>query len=199
MASAAEIVRHHPFDPDGVEWLVRSEPSVITVTEHDPAWADAYAVLAERVRAALGDRVLALEHVGSTSVPGLAAKPIVDLDLTVADSTDEDDYRGPLEAAGFTLALRERGWHEHRCFTHDEPRANLHVWSPDCPEAIRHVLLRDWLREHPEDRAAYAQAKRGAAEQLRVAGGGYGMDYNELKAPVIREILGRVFRAHGLL
>ena len=199
MVSAEEIVRHHPFDPDGVEWLVPPQPADITVVEHDPAWPAAYAALADRVREALGDGVLALEHVGSTSVPGLAAKPIIDIDLTVADSTDEPRYLPQLEAAGFTLLLRERAWHEHRVLTHDAPRANLHVWSPDSPEAVRHVLLRDWLRAHPEDREAYAAAKRTAADRLRTGGGGEGMDYNELKAPAIREILDRVFRAHSLI
>lgn len=199
MPNAADIVRHHPYDPDVAEWLVPSTPEPITVTDHDPAWAGSSVVLADRVRRALGDRVLALDHVGSTSVPGLAAKPIIDLDLTVADSTDEAAYVPALEAEGFALVLRERAWHEHRLLVHPEPRANLHVWSPDSPEAVRHRLLRDWLREHPDDRAAYAAAKRAAADRLRAGGGGLVLDYNELKAPVVREILDRVFRAHGLL
>ncbi|MBO3083366.1 GrpB family protein [Cellulomonas fengjieae] len=198
MVSAEEIVRQHPFDPDGVEWVVPPQPGDITVVEYDPTWPATYALLANRVRAALGDDVLALDHVGSTSVPGLAAKPIIDLDLTVADSTDESRYRPQLEAAGFTLVLRERAWHQHRMHLADEPRAHLHVWSPDCPEAVRHLLLRDWLREHPEDREAYAAAKKTAADRLR-QDGGPAIDYNELKAPTIREILYRVFRAHGLL
>lgn len=198
MLSAEEIVRHSPFDPDGLEWVVPPAPGEITVVEYDPAWPAAYALLADRVRDALGDDVLALDHVGSTSVPGLAAKPIIDLDLTVADSADEAHYRPRLEAAGFTLLLRERAWHGHRMHLHDEPRAHLHVWSPDCPEAVRHLLLRDWLREHPEDREAYAAAKRSAADRLRTDGGP-AADYNGLKAPTIREILDRVFRAHGLL
>ncbi|WP_258724688.1 GrpB family protein [Cellulomonas sp. NS3] len=199
MPSPAEIVRHFPDDPDGLEWVAPPQGGPITVTAHDPAWADAYEELAARVRRALGDRVLALEHVGSTSVPGLDAKPIIDLDLTVPDSTDEAAYRAPLEAEGFTLSLRERAWHEHRVFAHAEPRAHLHVWSPDCPEVVRHRLFRDWLREHPEDRAAYAAAKHAAVDALRVRGGGSGMDYNALKEPVVHEILERVFRAHGLL
>ena len=148
------------------------QPGAIAVAEYDPAWPAAYAVLADLVRGALGDDVLALDHVGSTSVPGLAAKPIIDLDLTVADSTDESRYVPQLEAAGFTLVLRERAWHQHRLLTHETPRANLHVWSPDCPETVRHALLRDWLREHPEDREAYVAAKRTAADRLRTGGGG---------------------------
>ncbi|MBB2924610.1 GrpB family protein [Cellulomonas cellasea] len=199
MVSAADIVRHYPDDPDGIEWVTPQPPRPITVTAHDPAWATAYDGLAARVRRALGDGVLALDHVGSTSVPGLDAKPIIDLDLTVADSTDEPAYRTALEAEGFTLSLRERAWHEHRVFAHAEPRAHLHVWSPDCPEVVRHRLFRDWLREHPADRAAYAAAKHAAVDRLTAAGGGSGMDYNALKAPVVHEILGRVFRAHGLL
>ena len=199
MVSAEEVVRQYPYDPDGIEWVVPPQPVDITVAEYDPAWPAAYAALADLVRGALGDDVLALEHVGSTSVPGLAAKPIVDLDLTVADSTDESRYLPQLEAAGFTLVLRERAWHQHRMLTHDAPRAHLHVWSPDGPEPVRHVLLRDWLREHPEDREVYAAAKRTAADHLRSGGGGTGNDYNELKAPTIGEILGRVFRAHDLV
>jgi GrpB-like predicted nucleotidyltransferase (UPF0157 family) len=199
VVSAEEIVRQHPFDPDGAEWLVPPEPVDIVVVEYDPDWPATYALLADRVRAALGDDVLALEHVGSTSVPGLAAKPVIDLDLTVADSADEAHYRGRLEAAGFALLLRERGWHEHRMHLHDGPRAHLHVWSPDCPEPVRHLLLRDWLREHPEDRDAYAAAKRSAADRLRTGDGGLAQDYNALKAPTTREILDRVFRAHALL
>ena len=198
MVSAEEIVRHHPVDPDGAEWLVRFPPGDITIAEHGPTWADGYEVLAGRVRDALGDGVLALDHVGSTSVPGLAAKPIIDLDLTVADSTDEAQYVPRLEAAGFRLVLRERAWHQHRLLTHDGPAAHLHVWSPGSPEAVRHLLLRDWLREHPEDRATYEAAKRSAADQLRAAGAGTGTDYNSLKAPTLREILDRVFRAHDL-
>ena len=130
MVSAEEIVRQHPYDPERTEWVVPPQPRLIALTEYDPSWPTAYAEVAERVRRALGDQVLDLEHVGSTAVPGLAAKPIIDLDLTVADSTDESAYRAPLEAEGFTLVLRERHWHEHRAFSHEAPRANLHVWGP---------------------------------------------------------------------
>lgn len=199
MVSAADVVRHYPDDPDGIEWVTPPRGGPITVTAYDPTWPEAFEELAAKVRRALGDRVLALEHVGFTSVPGLDAKPIVDVDLTVADSADEAGYRAALEAEGFTLSLRERAWHEHRVFAHTRPRAHLHVWSPGCPEVVRHRLFRDWLREHPEDRAAYAAAKHGAVERLNAADGGSGMDYNALKEPVIHEILDRVFRAHGLL
>jgi len=76
----------------------------IVIVEHDPAWPDRYDVVAEQIRAALGDAVLALDHVGSTAVPGLAAKSVIDVDLAVVDSADEAIYVPALEASGFLLA-----------------------------------------------------------------------------------------------
>jgi len=89
-----------------------------------------------------------LEHIGSTSVPGLAAKPVIDIDLTVADSSDEAAYVPDLEAAGFRFVLCESDWHEHRLLTCDDPRTNLHVFPPDRPEVIRPRMFRDWLVEN---------------------------------------------------
>jgi GrpB-like predicted nucleotidyltransferase (UPF0157 family) len=154
----------------------------------------------------LGERVLEVQHVGSTAVPGLAAKPVIDVDLTVADSAAEEDYIPDLEAAGFHLVIRERRWHEHRALVVADPgaqpaqlpRTNLHAWSPDCPEVVRHRLLRDWLVEHPEDRARYAAAKTASAREATAAGE-LVADYNFRKQPVIRNILDRMFRAHGLI
>jgi GrpB-like predicted nucleotidyltransferase (UPF0157 family) len=138
--------------------------------------------------------VLDLEHVGSTSVPGLAAKDVIDIDLTVADPAAEESYLPPLERLGYVLTIREPGWHEHRALRLTVPRANLHVFGPDCPEVIRHRMFRDWLMTHPDDLARYAEAKRAA-----IPGGGTVMDYNRRKEAVIREIYDRLFRAAGLL
>jgi GrpB-like predicted nucleotidyltransferase (UPF0157 family) len=193
-----EITRHHE-PADDVEWVAGGPtPGPVEVVPADPRWPEQYERVAERVRTALGERVLGLEHVGSTSVPGLPAKPVIDVDLTVADSADEDAYRADLEAAGFALVLREPSWHEHRAFTHADPRTNLHVFSPDCPEVVRHRLFRDWLREHPDDLARYRDAKVGASV-VSTAAGEHVMEYNRRKEPVIRAIYDRVFRAHGLL
>ncbi len=95
--------------------------------------------------------------------PGLPAKPVIDIDLTVADSADEPAWLPALEAAGFELVIREPWWQEHRALRYDDPRCNLHVFSPGAPEPIRHKIFRDWLREHPEDLALYRDAKLGAA------------------------------------
>ena len=197
--SFEDITRHDDVDPDDDIW-VGGQPvaTPISVVESDPTWPDQFHVLATRIRDVLGDRVLALEHVGSTSVPGLPAKPIIDIDLTVADSSDEAAYVPALEQAGFVLTIREPLWHQHRCLTSTDPQSNLHVWSPGSPEAIRHTMFRDWLCTHPDDRARYAGAKRSAADVSTAAGEAV-MDYNLRKQPVIREILDDMFRAHGML
>ena len=199
MPTAEEIIRHFDDDPDGIEWVGVDPPrQPIKVVEPDPAWPVQFEVLAARIRRALGNRALAVEHVGSTSVPDLAAKPIIDIDVTVADPCDESSYVPDLEAAGFRLRLREPGWHEHRLIVADDPRVNVHVFGAGSPEVIRHRMLRDWLSEHPDDRERYAAAKRTSAEASNRVGGVVG-DYNQRKQPVVRDILDRMFRAHGLL
>jgi GrpB-like predicted nucleotidyltransferase (UPF0157 family) len=199
MATVDEITRHDDSDPDDVAWVGAPPPvSPIDIVDADPSWPAQYDQLANRIRGALGDRVLALEHVGSTSVPDLAAKPIIDVDLTVIDSSDESAYVPPLEAVGFVFTIREPRWHQHRLMVATSPRANLHVWSPDSPEAIRHVMFRDWLRDHPDDRRRYADAKRVAAE-ASTGKGETVMEYNLRKQPVVRDILDHIFRVHGML
>jgi GrpB-like predicted nucleotidyltransferase (UPF0157 family) len=199
MPSAEEITRHTDGDPDDIEWVgVDPPPRPIEIVEPDSTWPAQFDALAARIRDALGDHALAVHHVGSTSVPGLAAKPIIDIDITVADPRDEPTYVPALEAAGFSLRIREPGWHEHRLLVADDPRANVHVFGPDSPELVRHRMLRDWLTEHPDDRDRYAAAKRASAVASN-AGGEPVMAYNQRKEPVVREILDRMFRAHGLL
>ena len=167
----------------------------ITVAPYDPEWPKLYERAAERIRSILGDKVLLLEHVGSTSVPGLAAKDVIDIDLTVPDPRVEAQYVPALERVGWVLTIREPSWHEHRCLTRKEgARSNLHVFGPDCPEVIRHRMFRDWLIAHDDDRELYEAAKRAA-----IPGGGDVTDYNARKQVVIRDIYDRVFRAAGLL
>lgn len=161
---------------------------------YDASWPDRYATLAAGIRAALGEVVLDIDHVGSTSVPGLAAKDRIDIVLTVADPRREATYIPALGAVGWRHVVREPSWHEHRGLSRDEPTANLHVFGPDCPETIRLRMFRDWLRSNPEDRRRYENAKRAA-----MPGGGHVMDYNARKQDAIREIYDRLFRAAGLL
>lgn len=196
MPSAEEITRHHDSDPDVQPWVDGPPPpATVALADYDPSWPDRYAALAGDIRAALGDVVLDLDHVGSTSVPGLAAKDVIDIDLTVADPRREETYVPALEAGGWQLVIREPSWHEHRALVRrGGPRANLHVFGPDCPEVIRQRMFRDWLRCHPDDLRRYEDAKRSA-----VPGGGHVMDYNARKQDTVREIYDRLFRAAGLL
>lgn len=161
----------------------------IHLAEYDPAWPSQFKRLARLVREALGERALLLEHVGSTSVPGLAAKPIIDMVLAVADSADETAYVGALEAKGFTLRIREPDWHEHRLLKAPGIHGNLHVFSQGSGEIERMLRFRDWLRAHPDDRACYQQAKRRLAAQTWK----YTQNYADAKSKVVEEILARAF------
>ncbi len=205
MPSDADITRFHSDDddhPDSDAWVdgYTQVPYEIRVVEYDEGWPAAFATVEGRIRGALGDRVLELHHVGSTSVVGLPAKPVIDVDLVVADPADESSYIPDLVAAGLVHVIREPWWHEHRLLRYDEPVAYVHVFGPDCPEVVRHLMFQAWLRDHPDDLAAYAEAKRAAAAEMNARpGGGTGMDYNRHKEPVVREIYERMFRAHGLL
>ncbi len=195
MPTPSEITAHHDPDPDENPW-VHGAPTRqdVRVVPYDPAWVETYQALQRQIAAALGPIAVQIEHVGSTSVPGLAAKPVIDIDLTVPDSADESAYIPALEKLGFDLTVRERSWHEHRCLVLNDPRTNLHVFSPDCPEVIRHRIFRDWLIEHPDDRDRYEAAKLEARVGAQTV-----PDYNQRKQPVIREIYDRAFRAAGLL
>ena len=195
MPTHEEITRHHDADPDEDPWVLGPPPpETVVLVPYDPGWPARFRELAGRIRDVLGDTALDVEHVGSTSVPGLAAKDVIDIDLTVAEPREEDRYVPALAELGYFLTIREPSWHQHRCLRLAEPRVNLHVFGPDCPEVIRHRMFRDWLRDHPDDRLLYEEAKRAA-----VPGGGHVMDYNGRKQDVIREIYDRLFRAAGML
>ena len=201
MPSRAEVVAFDdsPPPPGASAWVAGAAPAPgIEVSDPDPDWPRQYEGLAARIRAALGWRALQVEHVGSTSVPGLPAKPVIDIDLTVADSDREQRYVPALEAIGFRLVIREPWWCGHRALRAESPNCNLHVFGPDSPELVKHRIFRDWLRGNPGDRDLYAAAKRDAAAEANEAGE-HVMQYNARKEQVIREIYHRAFLAAGLL
>jgi GrpB-like predicted nucleotidyltransferase (UPF0157 family) len=146
-----------------------------------------------RHASALGDRALLLEHVGSTSVPGLAAKPKIDLLLVVANTVDEPAYVPDLEAAGYVLHIREPDWYEHRLFKGLDTEINLHVFSLGCEEIDRMLLFRNWLRSHPADRELYERTKRELARQEWK----YVQNYADAKSAVVQEILARAREGVG--
>ncbi|KAI0448881.1 GrpB domain protein [Xylaria acuta] len=197
MATALEVTTILEVDEKDVEFISTRPQKPLKIVEYRTEWPAMYAEVEKRIRQALGDRVILLQHVGSTSVPGLAAKDVIDVDLVVADPGDEESYVPDLQAAGFQFILREPVWYQHRFFHLEEPYTNLHVFGSDSPELVRHRLFRDWLREHEDDRNRYTEMKREAAEVSSAAGETV-QRYNNRKEPVVRDILRRIFEAHGL-
>ena len=180
-ALSEDYLREHTVG----ELTPRSAP--IQIVDYDSTWPNRFQVEAEKIRTALGERALSIEHVGSTSVADLPAKPIIDIVLVVADSAREADYAAALEGTGYRLRIREAGWHEHRMFKGPGNSVNLHVFSSGCPEIERLLRFRDWLRTNKEDRELYARSKRALAEQVWK----YTQNYADAKSAIIGEIMSR--------
>lgn len=165
----------------------------IHLVAYDPAWPALFALEARRLRAILGDHARLTEHAGSTAVPGLAAKPIIDIVLGVPDSADEASYAPQLEAAGYVLRIREPNWFEHRLFKGPDTDINLHVFSEGCEEIERMLRFRDHLRQHDDDRRLYEATKRALAQRSWT----YVQEYADAKSAVVREILARAISTDG--
>jgi GrpB-like predicted nucleotidyltransferase (UPF0157 family) len=161
----------------------------ITFVDYDTAWPTLFAREERRIRSVLGDRVLRLQHTGSTSVRGLAAKPVIDITMLVADVNDEPAYRPDLEAAGYVLRISESEpeWYDHRVFKGPDTNINLHVFSDGCVEFERMVGFRDWLRAHEEDRDLYERTKR----ELIAREWKFVQNYADAKSAVVAEIIAR--------
>jgi GrpB-like predicted nucleotidyltransferase (UPF0157 family) len=158
----------------------------IRLVDYDLEWPRRFEDEANRIRTVLGERALRIEHMGSTSVPDLPAKPVIDIVLVVADSAKEAEYAAALEKAGYRLHIREPGWYEHRMLRGPE-NVNLHVFSAGCPEIDRMLTFRDWLRRNKDDRELYARSKRTLAQQEWK----YTQYYADAKTAVIAEIMSR--------
>jgi GrpB-like predicted nucleotidyltransferase (UPF0157 family) len=159
----------------------------VHLVDYDAAWPGLFNREDERIRRVLGDRVIRLEHTGSTSAPGLSAKPCIDMTLVIPDSSDEASYVSDLEAAGYRLVIREPDWYEHRVFKGPDTNVNLHVFSPGSPEIERMVGFRDWLRTHDEDRDLYERTKRDlAAREWK-----HVQNYADAKTDVVESIIAR--------
>ena len=162
------------FDP---EWLIGGrEARPIVVVDHDPAWPERFEIERSRIASALPDA--RVEHVGSTSVPGLAAKPVID--IVVIPAASIEDAVGPLEHAGYVLRVVEP---RHRMLRTPARDVHVHLWA-DAGEVRRHLLFRDWLREDATDCERYAAVKR----ELATREWGDMNDYADAKSPVITEI-----------
>ena len=159
----------------------------VALVDYDPAWPVLFARENERIKSALGAKALSIEHVGSTSLPGLPAKPIIDILLVVESSADEKSYLPALEAAGYVLRIREPDWHEHRMFKGPDTNINLHVFSRGDDEIERMLIFRDWLRENPADRDFYLKTKRELAQK----DWNFVQNYADAKSKVVESIIAR--------
>ena len=187
-----------PRDPDDVAAYDRELAEVtiggprplagpVEIHDYNPDWPRLYEREEDRIRSVLGDRVIRIEHVGSTSVPGLPAKPLIDVVLEVHDSADESAYVPALESAGYVLRIREPDWFEHRLLKGADTEVNVHVFTVGCEEVDRMLLLRDWLRENAADRELYAEKKR----ELAGRDWKYMQQYADAKTAVVQEIMAR--------
>lgn len=202
--SPEDIIKTYVDDGSSVERInSRKSKLKIAIVESNPAWPQRFLDTKTRIAAELGSTAVAIFHTGSTSVPGLPAKDIIDIDLVVKDVMDEDSYVEPLERLGFRFLLREPAWHQHRFFVDEGDRAgaypiNLHVFGPDCPEVERHRIFREWLSKTPEDLLLYAAVKRECAAAAEIAGESM-QEYTVRKDKVVGEILNRAFRDLGYI
>ncbi|KAF2790069.1 UPF0157-domain-containing protein [Melanomma pulvis-pyrius CBS 109.77] len=202
--SPEDIVRNYGDLGSSVERVnKRKARQIIAIVEPNPAWPQRFLDTKARIEAVLGSTAVAVLHAGSTSVPGLPAKDIIDVDLVVKDVKDEDSYVEALERLGFLFLLREPAWHQHRFFVDegDRPGAypiNLHVFGPDCPEVEKHQIFREWLLKSPRDQQLYATVKRECAAASEAAGESM-QEYTIRKEKIVQEILSRAFHDLGYI
>ena len=182
--------RSAPRRPDVVEieLIGGVEKRQLAVVGYDEGWRDAFLDQEERLRTALGTAAVRVEHIGSTSVPGLAAKPIIDIVVAVDDITAEEDYLGPLLTAGYVLRVRGPGRRLVRTPSRD---VHVHILEKGDEAIERYLVFRDRLRTDAGDRALYASTKRALIEQ--------GFDdmnaYSDAKTEVVTGILRRAAAA----
>ncbi|WP_258089948.1 GrpB family protein [Serratia liquefaciens] len=196
MVSPKEIMKHYVIDPQD-SYFVNGVPPIenVAVVAYDSSWPEIYLTLESDVKNELGSNLLQIDHVGSTAVPGLAAKPVIDIDLTVADAEDEKTYVLALESLGYKLIVREPRFHGHRLFHYNNPRVNLHVFTLNSPEITRHLLFRNWLRQSERDCKLYSDAKFEAIK-------GCSLDiqkYHENKSKIVRDIYQKIFKHLGYI
>lgn len=170
--------------PDETELIGGAEKRDIVIVAYDPSWRTRFAAERRRIVEALGPTARRIDHVGSTSVPGLDAKPIIDIDLSVQNPDDESAYLPALEQAGYRLRVREPG---HRMVRTTNRDVHVHVCAEGSAWERQHLLFRDWLRVSAVDRHAYAALKRELAQREWPDMNAYA----DAKGPLIGEIMAR--------
>jgi GrpB-like predicted nucleotidyltransferase (UPF0157 family) len=170
-----------------VSGTVTPHDGTIAILPYDPKWPLLYACEEGKIRAALGETAIVLEHVGSTSIPGMPAKPIIDILLAVKDSPSEDTYVSALTAQGYRLHLREPAWEEHRLMKGSNPDVNLHVFTAGSNEIVRMLAFRDRCRANPDEHELYERTKTELARQVWR----HVQHYANAKGDVIETIISR--------
>ena len=150
-------------EPHDFELIGGFEKRKITIVSYQSSWPRKFQEHADIITQALDHALLQVEHIGSTSVPGLGAKPVIDILAVVNNSGNEASYLSQLQKAGYELRVREPDWYEHRMLRTPEKDVHIHVFSLGCPEIERYLLFRDRLRNHPEERDRYESVKRQLA------------------------------------
>ena len=184
----ANTVEPRRADVEEVELIGGSEKRHLAVVGYDESWPGIFLHHQGRLRKALGTVAVEVEHIGSTSVPGLAAKPIVDILVTVDDITAEEDYLRPLLAAGYELRTREPG---HRLVRTPARDVHVHILQRGIQAVDNYLRFRNRLRADTDDRILYEDTKRALLNQ--------GFDdmnaYADAKTAVIAAIMGRALSA----
>jgi GrpB-like predicted nucleotidyltransferase (UPF0157 family) len=199
-----DIIKNYVDDGSSLERVNHRKSKLkMAIVEPNPAWPHRFQETKGRIESALASTALGIYHVGSTSVPGLAAKDVIDVDLVVKDIKEESSYVDQLQHAGFLFLFREAQWHQHRFFVDEGDRPasypiNLHVFGPECPEVERHRIFREWLLKNTEDLQLYAKVKRESARASEAAGESM-QQYTDRKDKVVKEILSRAFRNLGYI
>ncbi len=160
----------------------------ILLADYDENWKSRYEEEEKKIQAALGEKIVTLEHVGSTSVPGLMAKPIIDIVLEVENSANEESYIPNLEKKGYRLKIREGDWFEHRLLKDSKGSVNLHVFSKGCSETKKMISFKNHLIENKEDFELYQNTKKDLASKDWE----YTQDYADAKSSVVKDIFSRI-------
>ncbi|MEN6410302.1 MAG: GrpB family protein [Anaerolineaceae bacterium] len=168
----------------------------IVVADYDPAWARAFAEEKQRIQTAIGETLTGIEHVGSTAVPGLAAKPVIDLLVGIRSLADAPRCVAPLAALGYRyIPEYEADLPERRYFQRQnaegEHTHHIHMVEPGSEFWRRHLLFRDYLRAHPETAVEYAALKRALAAQYRSDRAGY----TDAKSDFIARVMAQAEKA----
>lgn len=162
-------------------------PAPVIIVDYDPSWPELFELLREKIAGVVGELALTIEHVGSASVPGLAAKPIIDIDIVIDEHVDPSSIIRRLETLGYAHE-GDGGIPGREAFSPPPggPCHHLYLCSETCPAYLEHILFRDYLRSHPDAATAYGELKKQLAERYRTDRVGYGREKTEFVTGILQ-------------